>query len=65
MESARYHRVQAELCLEMARHLSNSFAAGLMRAAAARHFEQAVELEASSTGPSWISRGKPTDLAVR
>jgi hypothetical protein len=60
MENARYHRAQAELCLEIARHLSDPAAAGLMRTAAARHFEQAVVLEALSTAPSGISRGDDT-----
>ena len=57
MEKARYHRDQAALCLEMARHLSDPVASGLMRTAAARHFEQAADLEALSTAPSGISRG--------
>jgi hypothetical protein len=54
MENARYHRAESELCLEMARHLSDPVAAGLMRTAAARHFEQAAELEALSAAPSGV-----------
>jgi hypothetical protein len=57
VEKARYHRAQAEHCLEMARHLSDPVAASLMRTAAARHFEQAAELEALSTAPSKVLRG--------
>ena len=45
MESTRYHRDQAELCLEMAGHMSDLLAADLIRKAAARHFAQALELE--------------------
>ena len=52
-----YRRAQAELCLEMARHLSDPIAAGLMRTAAARHVEQAAELEGLSTAPPGVLRG--------
>jgi len=45
MQTARYHREQAKLCVEMAGHMSDRQAADVLRAAAARHFEQAIELE--------------------
>ena len=45
MATARYHRDQAELCLEMARQMSDRNASDMFRATAVRHFEQAVELE--------------------
>jgi hypothetical protein len=45
MQSARYHCDQAELCLEMARQMSDPDAADILCAAAARHFAQAMELE--------------------
>ena len=45
MPTARYHRDQAELCLEMAGHMSDRQAADTLCAAAARHFAQAIELE--------------------
>jgi hypothetical protein len=45
MASARYHRGQAELCLEMARQISDRLAADALRAEAARHFDRATGLE--------------------
>jgi hypothetical protein len=45
MQSARYHCGQAELCLEMARQMSDRHAADILCAAAARHLTQAIELE--------------------
>jgi hypothetical protein len=45
MESARYHRAQAELCLQMARHMSDPASANMLRANATRHFALATELE--------------------
>jgi hypothetical protein len=45
MERARYHRDRAERCLEMAGHMSDRQAAEVLRAASARHFAQALELE--------------------
>jgi hypothetical protein len=45
MQPARYHRERAELCLEMAGHISDRQAADVLRTAAGRHFEQAIELE--------------------
>jgi hypothetical protein len=58
MQTLRYHREQAELCLEMARQMSDRHAADVMCAAAARHFAQAIELE-KQAGPadaSWTSK---------
>jgi hypothetical protein len=45
MMTARYHRDQAELCLEIAWQMSDRNASDMVRAAAVRHFAQAVELE--------------------
>lgn len=45
MNTARYHRDQAELCLDMARLMSDRNASDTLRARAVRHFEQAVEIE--------------------
>ena len=45
MASARYHRDQAELCLEMARQISDRLAADALRAEAARQFDRATGLE--------------------
>jgi hypothetical protein len=45
MPTARYHREQAELCLEMAGHMSDRQAADDLCSAAARHFAEAIELE--------------------
>jgi hypothetical protein len=45
MPTARYHREQAELCLEMAGHMSDRQAADDLCTAAARHFAEAIELE--------------------
>jgi hypothetical protein len=45
MQSVRYHREQAELCLEMAHQMSDRDAADGLFAAAARHLAQAIELE--------------------
>jgi hypothetical protein len=49
MESARYHRHQAELCLEIARQMIDRQEADRLCAAAARHFAQAIELEKQTT----------------
>jgi hypothetical protein len=49
MQTARYHRDQAELCLQMARSMSDPQAANVLRASAARHFEQAIALEKGHT----------------
>jgi hypothetical protein len=52
MNQARYHRGLAERCLEIARHLSDPLAASLMRAAAARHREQADQVRDESQNAS-------------
>jgi hypothetical protein len=51
MQTARYHRDHAELCLQMARGMSDPQAADVLRTAAARHFEQAIELEKAQHYP--------------
>jgi hypothetical protein len=45
MEGARYHRQQAEQCLQLARRTTDPLAANLLREAAARHVALAVEDE--------------------
>jgi hypothetical protein len=45
MQSARYFRDQAVLCLEIAWQMSDPHAAAELRAVAADHFEKASELE--------------------
>jgi len=57
LETARYHRDQAGLCLQIATLLSDPVAARLMRMAATRRFEQVAELEPLSTTPSGTLRG--------
>jgi hypothetical protein len=52
METARYHRDRAALCLQIVSLLSDPVAARLMRMAAARHCGQVAELEALSPAPS-------------
>ena len=61
MSTTRYHREQAELCLEMAGHMSDRQAADILFTAAARHFAQAMELEknaasSSATHPGFSER---------
>jgi hypothetical protein len=56
METARYHRDQAALCLQIATLLSDPVAGRLVRMAAARHFEQVADLEALSMAPSGTLR---------
>jgi len=51
MQTARYHRDHAELCLQMARSMSDPQAADVLRTAAARHFEQAIQLEKAQDYP--------------
>lgn len=43
MQTARYHRERAELCLKMARSMSDRQAVEVL--CVARHFGQAIELE--------------------
>jgi hypothetical protein len=42
MDDARYHRCQAELCLEIAELMSDPVAAKLLREAATRHLAEAT-----------------------
>jgi hypothetical protein len=44
MDDARYHRRQAELCLQIAEFISDPAAAKLVREAATRHFAEATEV---------------------
>src|ERR1700730_19052336 len=55
METPRYHRDQAEDCLELARLMSDPHAARILRSAAGRHFEQASELEKLTVGSPSIA----------
>ena len=45
MRDARYLRAQAELCLEIARQVSDRRTADSLRAAAARYHAEAEEIE--------------------
>jgi hypothetical protein len=67
MQSARYHRARAELCLQMAQHMSDPAAASLLRDHAMRHFAHAVELETQSSPTlsklPYVSKG--TDQVAR
>ena len=45
MRDARYLRAQAELCLEMARQVSDRATADNLRAEAARYHAEAAEIE--------------------
>ena len=45
MRDARYLRAQAELCLEMARQMSDQTASENLRAEAARYHAEATEIE--------------------
>jgi hypothetical protein len=56
MRSVRCHREQAELCLEIARQMSDREAADPLCAAAARHFAQVIELEKRAVDPTWTLR---------
>ena len=55
MQNARYFRDQAVLCLEVAQQMSDPQAAENLRAAAASHFERAVELEQAETRGSGLA----------
>ena len=48
MEGAGYLRSQAELCLQMARAMSDPHAADRLRAAAARYFARALVVESQT-----------------
>ena len=45
MRDARYLRAQPELCLEMARQVSDQTTSDNLRAEAARHHAEATEIE--------------------
>jgi hypothetical protein len=51
MQDAGFLRTQAEMCLEVARKLSDRKAAENLRAKAAEYFSRAVELETVSGKP--------------
>jgi hypothetical protein len=46
MKTPRHHRDEAQTCLELAQLMIDPHAARILRAAAARHIEQATQLEA-------------------
>ena len=48
MQSVRYLRSQAELCLELAQQISNRHEAEHLRIAAADYFRRAVDVERQS-----------------
>ena len=48
MQDAKRFRAQAELCLQIARLMSDSTAAADLRAKAGEHFARAIELENQS-----------------
>jgi hypothetical protein len=51
MHDAQHYRDQAELCLEMARMMSNRDAAQTLRMSATQYLEKAAEIERQS-GPA-------------
>jgi len=54
MRDARYLRAQAELCLKMARQMSNDATAESLRAEAARYHAEATTIE---TGvKTWVAK---------
>jgi hypothetical protein len=55
MRDARYLRAQAELCLEMARQMSDQTTADNLRTEAARYHAEAAEIETGVT--SWTNAG--------
>jgi hypothetical protein len=58
METPRYHRDQAEDCLELARLMSDPHAASILLTAAGRYFEQASEVEKLTAGSPSIAPEK-------
>jgi hypothetical protein len=52
MRDAKYLRAQAELCLEMARQVSDETTAGNLRAEAARHHAEAAEIGSVDQPPA-------------
>lgn len=57
MRDARYLRGQAELCLEMARQMSDPKAAENLRAEAARYHAEAAEIEGTDSA-TWTMLSK-------
>ena len=55
MQGARYFRAQAELCLDIARQMSDGTVAEGLRDKAAQHFARALESEAQSGPPPPVS----------
>ena len=62
MEGARYHREQAEHCLQIAERTTDSLAARLLREAAARYFALALEEEARMKDLAWSARVAPNEI---
>ena len=59
MRDARYLRAQAELCLEMAKQVSDRAASENLRAEAARYHSEAAEI---GTGlKTWVTKGAPEE----
>jgi hypothetical protein len=56
MEMPRHHRDEAQTCLELARLMIDPHAARILRAAAAQHFVQAIELEAVEASPPSVPK---------
>ena len=57
MRDARYLRAQAELCLEIARRISDQTSSDNLRAEAARYHAEAAEIE---TGvKTWVAKAAP------
>jgi hypothetical protein len=52
MRDARYLRAQAELCLKIARQMSDETTADNLRAEAARHHAEATEIESVDQPPA-------------
>ena len=61
MQGARYLRAQAELCLEIARQMSDGTLADGLRDRAAQHFARAVESEAQSGVPTHAFEPPPSN----
>ena len=55
MRDARYIRAQAELCLQIARQMSDPKAAEKLRADAARYHAEATEIEGMEPPTAMIS----------
>jgi hypothetical protein len=57
MRDARYLRAQAELCLEMARQVSDQTTSDNLRAEAARYQAEVAEIEAGVK--TWVAKAAP------